>query len=124
MISVPLVVLRGHQERARSSQRPPDHRRRRTGECTWITSISRSRTSRFKPADPCQALRPVEAVHRHPEVAELGNEGVLPRQQVGDVIGEPSLVSAPDRVHQELLGPATAETLDEQQDARPAAPLE
>jgi hypothetical protein len=70
---------------------------------------------RAHPPDLGPAAVGPEAVHRHPLRFEVADQGVLPRQDVGDLHLEAPGVDVPDRVDEQPLGAASAEALGEPQ---------
>ena len=81
----------------------------------WTTSMSRSATTGGgpPPPDPRPAAVGPEAMHRHALALEVGNEGVLPRQDVRDLDVEPIGVDVADGIDQQALGAAAAKALGE-----------
>jgi hypothetical protein len=75
-----------------------------------------------EPADPAQPLGPVQAVHGQAAGLQLGDQAVLPGQQVGEPVPELLGVQVGGAAGQQLLGAAAAKALDEDQDAAHAVP--
>src|SRR4029453_17655977 len=74
-----------------------------------------------QPAGPAGPLGPIQAVDREPGPGEPGGQAVLPGQQGGELVAVALGVQGGDAAQQELLGPAAAEALDDDQDTGHAA---
>ena len=64
-------------------------------------------------------VRHPEACHVDAGFRERGHQGVLPRQQVGDIDFGDRPVAGAGHAHQQLLGASRAEALDEPQHTEP-----
>jgi hypothetical protein len=68
-------------------------------------------------ADPAHSPSSPEAVNSKAGLLQLADQGVFVPQEIGHFVIEPGSVEIGGGAHQELLGPSSSQSLDQQHDA-------